>query len=121
MVRRILGIVAGAAVGALGALLLGEYPFSGVLVLAAGLVLGLFVAETVVGITRERGLFAAAPAAAIAGAGLLWGAWISGGHDLGRLPAEGWGAVALAMMAAAVRARSSSKAADHQPASAPPT
>jgi hypothetical protein len=101
--RRILALVAGAAVGAAGALILGEYPFSGLLVLGAGLFLGLFVAEAALGVGDWRGPVPAAACAAIAAAAMVWAGWISEGHDLGRVPAEGWLAVALAAAVAGVR------------------
>ncbi len=93
----------GALTAALGAVILGEYPFSGLIVLGAGILFGLFVAEAVVGVARWRGSGAASLSAALAGGGLLWAAWISEGHELGYLPAEGWLAVALGVLAAGLR------------------
>ncbi|MFN2608318.1 MAG: hypothetical protein ABR511_10605 [Acidimicrobiales bacterium] len=104
--RRTLGIVAGAGVAAAGAVILGEYPLSGLLGFGSGLLLGLFVAEAIVMVGRERDAVAAAAAAVLAAAGLVWTAWISAGHELGRLPASGWAAVALGVVAAGVRAGS---------------
>jgi len=103
MVRRALGGLAGALTAALGAVILGEYPFSGLVVLGAGILFGLFVAEAVVGVARWRGPGPAALAAVLAGAGLVWAAWISEGHQLGYLPVEGWVAVALGVVAAGIR------------------
>jgi hypothetical protein len=104
-VRRIAGILAGAAVAALGAVVLGEYPFSGWLIRASGVLLGLFVAEAVVAVGGEHGR-APLPAAVLAGAGLTWAAWISEGHEISRLGATGWVAIAVGMIAAGARARS---------------
>ncbi len=103
MFRRVLGGVAGALTTAIGAVILGEYPFSGLIVLGAGILFGLFVAEAVVGVARWRGPAAAALSAVLAGGGLIWAAWISEGHELGYLPAEGWVAVALGVVAAGLR------------------
>ncbi len=103
MFRRVLGGVAGALTAALGAVILGEYPFTGLIVLGAGILFGLFVAEAVVGVGRWHGPFAAVLCAALAGGGLVWAAWISEGHDLGYLPAGGWVAVALGVVAAGLR------------------
>lgn len=101
--RRILGVCAGVAAGTLGALILGEYPFSGIVVLGAAIIFGLAVAEVVVGVGRWRGPGAAGTAAALVAAGLVWAAWISEGRDLSRLPIWGWVAVALGMATAAIR------------------
>ncbi len=103
MVRRVLGGVAGALTAALGAVILGEYPFSGLIVLGAGILFGLFVAEAVVGVGRWRGPSTAVLCAVLAGGELVWAAWISEGHDLGYLPAEGWLAVALGVAVAGLR------------------
>lgn len=105
VVRQVLAVVAGAAVASLGAVILGEYPFSGALVLGAGVLFGLFVAEAVIGIGRHTGRARAVIAAALTVAGLVWAAWIAENHDLSRVAAEGWVAVALGGVAAAVRAR----------------
>ncbi len=103
MVRRALGGLAGALAAALGAIILGEYPFSGLVVLGAGILFGVFVAEAVVGVARWCGPGAAAVAAGLAGGGLVWAAWISEGHRLGYLPVEGWAAVGLGVVAAGLR------------------
>ena len=101
--RRILGGIAGAATGALGALILGEYPFSGAVVFLATVLFGLALAEVVVVVGRERGGVPGATAAALTAGGLVWAAWISEGHDLTRLSAQGWLAVALGVAVAGIR------------------
>ncbi|MDQ6796792.1 MAG: hypothetical protein M3011_01995 [Actinomycetota bacterium] len=112
MLRRALGGVAGALAAALGALILGEYPFSGLVVLGAGLLFGLFVAEAVVVVARWRGPGAATVSAVLAGAGLCWAAWISEGHQLGYLPVEGWAAIGLGVVVAGLRGWSPGPVAD---------
>ena len=94
----------GALISGAGALVLGEYPFSGPVVVGAALVLGLLVAEAVLAVDSRRGPESGILCAALTGAGLAWGAWISEGHVLGRVPIEGWAAVALGAGAAALRA-----------------
>ena len=101
--RRMLGAGTGAVTAAFGALILGEYPFSGVVVLLAAALVGLAVAEVVVVVGRWRGAAPAGVAAVVTGAGLVWAAWISETRDLGRLPLEGWLAVALGMAVAGLR------------------
>ena len=103
--RGILAGAAGAAVAGLGAVILGEYPFSGPFVPLAGLLVGLFVAETVVGVGGRRGGAPAATAALLAAAGLVWAGWIAESHDLSEVAIEGWAAVGLGAGAAAVRAK----------------
>src|SRR5687767_3656416 len=51
--RPALAVVAGAAVAAFGALILGEYEFRGTMPYVAGVLFGLVVAEAVVGVARR--------------------------------------------------------------------
>jgi hypothetical protein len=102
--RRTLAVVAGALVAGAAALLLGEYPFSGLVVLGSGVLVGLLVSEAVVTVGEWRGPGPAATGAVLAAAGLVWAGWIAEGHDLGRVAAEGWAAVGLGAGAAALRA-----------------
>ncbi|MCA1690768.1 MAG: hypothetical protein ABR540_20015 [Acidimicrobiales bacterium] len=104
--RPILAVGAAAVVGALGAVVLGEYTFSGLPILVSGPVLGFFMAEAALAVAGAR-----APRAVLAGgcavlalAAMVWSAWISSGHDLSFLPGEGWVAVGLAAVAAGLRA-----------------
>lgn len=101
--RLVLGLAAAAGVGALGAVILGEYTFTGVSVLGSGVLLGLFVAETAVALCRRRGVGLAVACALLAGAAMTWAAWISTGHALSFLEPEGWAAVALAALASGIR------------------
>lgn len=119
--RTALAVAAGLAVAGLGALVLGEYPFSGLVVLGAGILFGLFVAEVVVAVGRARGRGPALTSALIAVVGLTWAAWIAENHALGDVAPEGWAAVALGAAAAAVRARTPRATADSRsrPASEP--
>jgi hypothetical protein len=97
-------VVAGALVASAAALLLGEYPFEGLIVLGSGLLVGLLVAETVISVGNWRGPVPAAACAALATVGLVWTGWIAEGHDLGRIAPEGWLAVGLGAAAAGLRA-----------------
>jgi hypothetical protein len=99
-----MAVVAGGLVAAAAALLLGEYPFDGLLVLGSGVLVGLLVAEAVVSVGTWRGPAPAAACALLSGAGLVWAGWIAEGHDLGRIAPEGWVAVVLGAAAAGVRA-----------------
>ncbi len=102
--RRIVAVLAGALVATAAALLLGEYPFTGLLVLGAGALVGLLVAEAVVSVGGWRGRTPAAIAAVLAIGGLVWAGWIAEGHDLGRIAPEGWVAMLLGGVSAALRA-----------------
>ncbi len=98
------GVLAGAAIAGFGALVLGEYPYTGLLVVASGALLGLFVAEGAIAASRRRGMASAVVCAVLAAAGMVWGGWISTGHDLGQVAGWGWAAVGTAPVVAAVRA-----------------
>jgi hypothetical protein len=111
----VLAAVAGAAVAAVGALLLGEYVFTGVPIFGGALLLGLFVGEAVVSVGGRRGTPSGAISAILAAAGLTWGAWISSGHVLGELPGQGWVVVVLGTIAAAVMGGWPGRAADTRP------
>ena len=115
MARLVLGLLAAAAVGALGALILGEYTFSGVAVLGSGIVFGLFVGEAAVAVSRRPGWLLGAACAALAAAAMTWSAWISTGRDLSYLGSEGWVAVGLAVLAAGIRGWWSRSAPDSPP------
>lgn len=118
--RRILALVAAAAVAAVGAVILGEYAIAGVVGLGAGLVFGLLVAEAAVGVGGAGSVALALGSALASGTGMVWAAWISTGRDLDRLAPEGWVAVALAAAGAAVRARPPRPAPGSQEPSTPP-
>lgn len=100
--RIALAIVTVTAVGALGALVLGEYEFQGVMPYAAGALFGLVLGEVGFAIGGRSLALAAVTAAAGAG-GLLWAAWISSGDGLRPLPLGVWPAMALCAVAGASR------------------
>lgn len=105
--RPILALLAGAAVAALGAAVLGEYSFGGPAVIGSGLLLGLFVAEAVLAVRGDgrNDVVGAVAGALLTALGLTWAAWISTGHRLGTLRWDGWLAVALGAVTAAFRLR----------------
>jgi hypothetical protein len=104
-VRPPLSVLAGLAVGAVAAAVLGEYGFDGWAVVGAGILVGLFVAEAMVAVARTGSRLLAGGAAVLAAGSLVWAAWISTGHRLGTVGWKGWTAVALGAAAGAVRAR----------------
>ena len=96
-------------------MILGEYTFTGVSVLGSGVLLGLFVGEAGVSVSRRSGLGLGLACAALAGAAMTWSGWISTGRDLSFLEPEGWVAVALAALAGGIRGWWSRPARDSSP------
>ncbi|CAN5583435.1 hypothetical protein BH20ACT2_BH20ACT2_18560 [soil metagenome] len=101
--RAILGLVVGGLVAAFGALLLGEYEFTGFTPFFAGPIFGLVVAEVVVSIGRLRSTSVATTTAAAVALGLLWAAWRNSGEGVAPLSGLVWPAMVLGAVAAAVR------------------
>lgn len=103
--RPTLALLAGALTAVLGALILGEYQFTGVTPIVSGALFGLFVAEVVVSIGRRRGGGPALGSALLSAGGLTWAAWISVRHSGHHPPAMAWVAVAIGAATAGFRAR----------------
>lgn len=107
--RQVLAIVAAAALAALGAVVLGEYPLQGTTVVVGFPLYALAVTETALAVGRRlRPVTLAAVAALVAG-GLTWALWISFGHfrNAVRPPTLSWVMVGVAVVASVVWARSS--------------
>jgi hypothetical protein len=104
-VRTPLSLLAGAAVAVIGAAVLGEYGFDGLAVLGSGLLLGVFLAEAVLAVSRVGAWVLAGASGVLAAASMTWAGWIASGHRLGTVRWMGWAAVALAAAAAAFRTR----------------
>lgn len=102
--RRNLAILAGFAVAAFGAVILGEYRFGGFTAFASALILGLFASEAVVSVARTGGRVEASASALAAAGGLVWAAWISWGHRLDLMPVQGWAAVVFGAAVGGLRA-----------------
>ena len=102
--RATLAVLAAAAVGALGALILGEYPFTGLTILASGVVFGLFIAEAAVAVNRGPALPVGIAVGVIGVIAMVWAAWITTFHHLSELPGRGWAAIVLCGLAGGVRA-----------------
>lgn len=120
--RLILALAAAAGVGSLGAVILGEYEFKGVTVLAAGVVFGLFIAEAALAVNRQAAVPLGIGAGAIGLAAMGWAAWITTFHHLSELGPAGWGAVALCSLGAGIRSgfrTGSPRRAGDSPAPAP--
>lgn len=98
-----LALVLAVVLAVLGALILGEYEFSGAMPYAAGVLLGLVVGEVVAEVGGRRSIGIAAVTGTCVACGLLWAAWISSGKGLRPLPASVWPAMALGVLAAYLR------------------
>jgi hypothetical protein len=103
VVRTVCGLVCAALVAALGALILGEYEFTGTLPYVAGPLFGLAVGETVVAVGRSRATATAAIASLVALGGITWAGWIDSSEGVEPLHSGVWVAAALAAVAAFLR------------------
>lgn len=113
--RRILAVLAGAAVAVLAAFMLGEFTFDSVFGLLMGVLLGFFIAEAVAGAGGERGAFAIGVSVVLAAGSAALAVAISTERLSDRpdpVPGLAWVAVALAPATAALTARTRRKTAD---------
>lgn len=101
--RAPLGLLCAAAAAALGALILGEYEFSGTLPFVAGPLFGLVIGEVVVGVGRTRAVVAGLLAAALAFGGIAWAGWIDSTQGVEPVKGLVWVAAGLAAGAALLR------------------
>lgn len=101
--RSLLGLLCAAAASALGALVLGEYEFTGTLPFLAGPLFGLAVGEVVVAVGRARTLAVGVAAGAVAFAGIAWAGWIDSTEGVEPVKGLVWVAAALAAVVALVR------------------
>jgi len=101
--RALLGLVLGAAVAALGALILGEYEFTGTLPWIAGPLFGLAIGEVIVGVGRVRHRAIAGLAASLSFAGIAWAGWIDSTQGVEPVKGLVWVSAVLAAAAAYLR------------------
>lgn len=101
--RALLGLVLGAAAAALGALILGEYEFTGSLPWVAGPLFGLVVGEVVVEVGRSRHLAVAVLTAGLSFGGIAWAGWIDSTQGIEPIKRLVWVSAALAGATALVR------------------
>lgn len=101
--RAAFGLLCGAATAALGALILGEYEFTGSLPFVAGPLFGLVVGEVVVGVGRSRAWAAAAGAGALSFGGVAWAGWIDSSEGVEPVKGLVWVAASLALLVAGLR------------------
>ena len=104
VLRTVVGVVCGAGAAALGALILGEYEFTGSLPFVAGSLFGLVVGEVVVGVGRARSILVTLAAAALAFGGVAWAGWIDSSEGVEPVKGLVWVAATLAAATAGLRA-----------------
>lgn len=102
-------------VAAVGALLLGEQPLVGWRPLAAGVLFGVAIGETIISLARRADPYLLAAAGLAAEAGLVWGTWISNGRDLGAASGTAWAGVVLGALAAPLWLTSAGRRGAHTP------
>lgn len=103
VVRAAAGVFASALAAVLGAFILGEYEFTGLLPIGAGALFGLAVSEVAVEIGRRHTWAVAISCAVLSAAGLLWAGWIAAGS--GAYPGGAWLAAGVGALAAVGRVR----------------
>ena len=101
--RPIFGLLCAAAAAALGALMLGEYEFTGSLPYVAGPLFGLVIGEIVVGVGRSRAVLVGLVAGALAFGGLAWAGWIDSTQGLEPVKGLAWVAAGLGAATALLR------------------
>lgn len=101
-IRVLVAMAVGALVAGLGALFLGEYEFDELLPIAAGVLLGLVVAEIVVSLGRHRSWTMAAILAVLVGASVLLAGHLDAG-DVEPVKSGAYLSAALGAGAAALR------------------
>jgi hypothetical protein len=94
--RALSALALGAVVAALGALILGEYEFTGALPWVAGPLFGLVLGEVVVGVGRSRHVAVAAVTAALSFAGIAWAGWIDSTEGVEPVKGLAWVSAILA-------------------------
>lgn len=119
-VRTVGGVVCGALVAAAGAVILGEYEFSGALPFVAGLLFGYVVAEVVASVGKVRTWLAAVVTAALSFGGIVWAGWIDSSEGLEPMKALVWVSAALAAAVALVRVAPIGRARPGAPAAVAP-
>ena len=101
--RLILALVGAAVASAFGALILGEYEFSGAMPVGGGVLFGLLISEIVVEAGGTRAPFIGVITAAMVAGALAWAGWLSSGEGLRPYPAGAWVAMGLGGLAAGLR------------------
>jgi hypothetical protein len=103
MLRTVLALVAAGLVAALGALILGEYEFTGTLPWVAGPLFGLVLGEVAAGIDKARPPALAVGTGLLAFGGIAWAGWIDSSDGLEPVRGVVWVSAGLAALVAVLR------------------
>ena len=115
--RQAVAVLVGAAVAAMGALILGEYELKGVMALVAGVLFGVAIAEVVVAVAKHPVPAVALITGVLAGAAMAWSGWIAAGRTWHFFGTARWVSLAVSVVAAPLWVRSSGRRApDSEPA-----
>jgi hypothetical protein len=101
--RQLVAVVAGAAAACVGALIAGEYPFTGVVPYVVGILLGMAIAELVVAIARRATIVLGAICAVVAAAAVAYAAWDDAGFGVRPIAASAWAGVVVAFVTGGLR------------------
>lgn len=104
LTRRATAWVLTVAFGALAGPVLGEYQFTTVFAVAAGLLAGLLFGEVCAGVGRVRDVAGGVVTVFAAAGGMLLAGWYASSRGLDPYPSGAWLAAALAAVAAWLRA-----------------
>ena len=103
--RTVAALVAAALVAAVAALIVGEYGVAGWVTLMVGTVTGLVTGEIAASVARSRSWLIALVSGALAGLGVLWGAYLDSGRGVAPLGWEAAAAPALALVVTVLSVR----------------
>lgn len=107
--RLVLAFIAGAAVAAMGAVMLGEYELVGITPYVAAVLFAVVIAELLRSVAGQPSVVLVGGAAMLTVIGLLWAAWIQAGRDWSYVPGATWASLAVGAVAAALWVRSSAR------------
>jgi hypothetical protein len=102
-VRLVLAVAVAALTCTIGALILGEYEFTGVTPIGAGVLFGLVISEMVLEIGRRRHPVLGVLTAAMVAGALGWAGYVSSGRGLRPFPNGAWVAMAFGAITAGIR------------------
>jgi hypothetical protein len=101
--RQLAAVAAGAAAAGAGALIAGEYAFTGVVPYIVGILLGLAIAEIVVAIARRATPVLGSVCALLAAASVAYAIWDDAGYGIRPIAGTAWAGVAVAFVTSGLR------------------
>src|SRR4051794_30739301 len=98
--RQLVAAGLAAAVAGLGALMVGEYPFTGWMPYVTGVVFGGVIAEVILAVARRGSVRLAIVAGVLAGGGVAYAVWDDSGYGLRSVANAAWLGVGLSGLVA---------------------